>query len=181
MQFHIETERLILRELRPEDAEDMYRMDSHPEVHRYLGNKPVTHISQIEQAIANVRQQYADNGIGRWAAIEKASGHFIGWTGIKYIAETKNGQVNFHDVGYRLHPDYWGKGYATESARAAIKYGFETMNLNEIIGTCHVENQASRNALQKCGLVFVEKFVYDNEIPCDWLVITRQRWEDLYR
>lgn len=109
MKFHIETERLILRELRPSDEESWFEMDSNDEVHRYLGNKPVTSIEQIRAASQSIRQQYEENGIGRWAVIEKSSGNFIGWSGLKLIKEYENKHINFYDVGYRLHPKYWGK------------------------------------------------------------------------
>lgn len=176
MTFHIETERLILRELRPEDASAMFELDSNPEVHRYLGNNPITKSEQSEKTISFVRQQYADHGIGRWAAIEKLSGNFIGWSGLKFITTIENKRTHFYDVGYRLMPQYWGKGYATESAKAALKYGFETMKLEEIIGSAHQENKASRRALEKCGLTFVEQYTWQNLI-CDWLRISKEDWK----
>lgn len=175
MEYYIETERLILREFRPTDDEAFFEMDANPEVHKYLGNNPCKSIEQARTIIESIRQQYLDNGIGRWAAIEKSSGNFIGWSGLKYIREFENNHINFHDVGYRLMPKYWGKGYATESAQAAIRYGFEVLNLNEIIGTANIENKASRRALEKCGLTFVENFMW-KDIPCDWLRITKEEW-----
>ena len=177
MTFHIETTRLILREFRDTDAEAFFRMDSNPLVHRYLGNNPINKIEQAYEAISRIRQQYVDNGIGRWAAFEKSTGNFIGWSGLKLNTEPENNHTHFYDVGYRFHPDYWGKGYATESGKASVRYGFEKMNLTEIIGTCHEKNLASRKALEKCGLKFVEKFMYSNERPCDWMKITREEWE----
>jgi ribosomal-protein-alanine N-acetyltransferase len=171
----LETERLILRELLPTDAEAMFELDSNPEVHTYLGNKPITELQQARDVIAIVRQHYIDNGIGRWATIEKASGQFIGWSGLKFIREYENNHINFYDVGYRLMPKYWGKGYATEAAKAAIQYGFEQLNANEIIGSANVENTRSRRALEKCGLTFIEQF-YWHEIHCDWLCITKEAW-----
>jgi len=176
---YIETERLILRELLPTDDVAMFELDSNTEVHKYLGNNPIHTIEQAQEVIRMVRQQYVENGIGRWAAIEKQSGEFIGWSGLKFIREYENNHINFHDVGYRLLPKYWGKGYATESAKAAIEYGFTQLNLNEIIGTANVENIRSRKALEKCGLKFVEKFMWRN-IPCDWLKLTREEWEKDY-
>ena len=142
-----------------------------------MGNKPIHTIEQAREVIAIVRQQYLDNGIGRWAAIERSSGNFIGWSGLKYITTPENGHTHFYDVGYRLIPQYWGKGYATESTKAALEFGFNTLQLKEIIGTCHEENRASRRALEKCGLRFVEKFLYKNEWTCDWLKITKEEWE----
>src|SRR5688572_22851664 len=129
MRIFAKTERLILREILPSDEQGLFEMDSDPEVHRYLGNNPVKDITQIREVIAHVRGQYEKYGIGRWAAIERSSGNFIGWAGLKFITEPENGHVHFHDVGYRLARKYWGKGYATESAKAALVYAFNTMKL----------------------------------------------------
>lgn len=181
MKFYIETERLILRDLLYSDADDFFRMDSNAAVHQFLGNNPIKTVQQIIQVISNVHQQYEENGIGRWATIEKSTGHFIGWSGLKFIREPENNRINYYDVGYRFHPDYWGKGFATESAKAALNYGFEVLNVDEIIGTCHEDNKASRRALEKCGFKFIQKFIYDNKLTCDWLEITKLDWEKLER
>lgn len=179
MKIFAETERLILREIIPEDAQAFFEMDADPEVHRFLGNNPVKTIEQIYEAIQRITKQYDDYGIGRWAAIEKSSGAFIGWTGLKFMTEPVNDTIHFHDIGYRLNKKYWGKGYATESAKAGLEYGFTTLGLKEIIGTAHIENKASRKALEKCGLTFVEKFDHKLYIRCDWLKITREQWREL--
>lgn len=176
MRFHIETDRLILRELRDSDLKDWFEMDSDPEVHRYLGNQPVHDIEQIEGAFQAICQQYESNGIGRWATIERSSGKFIGWSGLKLVREEENNHIDYYDVGYRLNPKYWGKGYASEACRAALDYGFTTLNVREIIGTVHEENKASRRVLEKCGLRFVEQFMW-NDIRCDWMKITREEWQ----
>ncbi|MDV7390491.1 GNAT family N-acetyltransferase, partial [Arthrospira platensis SPKY1] len=78
-----ETERLILREIMPSDIDGMFKLDSDPEVHKYLGNKPVTDRKQIINVINFIRKQYIDNGIGRWAIVDKKTNDFIGWTGLK--------------------------------------------------------------------------------------------------
>jgi RimJ/RimL family protein N-acetyltransferase len=132
-------------------------------------------LEQALETINNIRRQYVELGIGRWAVIEKSSGNFIGWSGLKLVTEAWNGHINFHDVGYRLIPKYWGKGYATESCKAALEFGFNTMNLSEIIGTANQENKASRTVLEKCGLTFVEQFMW-KDIQCDWLKISKEDW-----
>lgn len=177
MIYNIETERLILRDFILTDEAALFEMDSNKEVHKYLGNKPSTSILQSREMIQNIRQQYADNGIGRWAVIEKETGNFMGWSGLKFITEEWNKHVNFYDVGYRFHPEYWGKGYATESTMAALGYGFNEMKLSVIYGTVNIDNRASRNVLEKCGLKFIEKFDFPLwNVQCDWLKITKEEW-----
>lgn len=179
MKIFIETERLILRELLPSDDEGMFELDSNPNVHIYLGNKPVTNISECQNTIELVRKQYLENGIGRWAMIEKATGNFAGWTGLKLITDPINNHVNFYEVGYRLIEKFWGKGYATESTKAALKYAFTVLNAEEVYGITNIENLKSRKVLEKCGLQFIETFVWQewNELPCNWLKITKQDWK----
>ena len=176
MKIFFETDRLILRELLPSDDEGMFVLDSDPDVHTYLGNKPVKTIEEVQTVIQSVRQQYIDHGIGRWAVIEKSSENFVGWTGLKLIKELTNNHMDFYDVGYRLIKKYWGKGYATESAKASLQYGFEQMKLNEIFGITHVDNVKSKRALEKCGLKFIETFER-NGLPCNWFCITKEEWK----
>jgi ribosomal-protein-alanine N-acetyltransferase len=167
MQVFIETKRLILRELLPTDAKGMFKLDSDPLVHQYLGNKPVTNIQESHDVIAMIRQQYAELGIGRWAVIEKETGNFIGWSGLKLITTTVNNHSDFYDIGYRLIRQYWGNGYATESAMAVMQYGLHQMQLKTIYGMADIDNAASNHVLQKIGLKFVEQFNYDG-IACNW-------------
>ena len=103
MIFYIETDRLILRDFLESDVEGMYELDSNPEVHRYLGNNPIKEINQIPPIIQFVRQQYEENGIGRWAVIEKKTNAFIGWSGLKLVKETRNQQNNYYDVVSYTH------------------------------------------------------------------------------
>ncbi|MBP6625056.1 MAG: GNAT family N-acetyltransferase, partial [Chitinophagaceae bacterium] len=102
MQFYLETERLILRDLLNSDDEAMFELDADPKVHTYLGNSPISTIQEARHYIDIIQQQYKNNGIGRWAVIEKSSNEFIGWSGLKFIKEYENNQINFYDVGYRL-------------------------------------------------------------------------------
>lgn len=179
MLFHIETQRLLLRDILPSDSIGLFELDSNAEVHRYLGNSPIQKIEEAQEAINRIRQQYNDFGIGRWATIEKSSGEFIGWSGLKWVTESEN--INkpnpYYDIGYRFIPRFWGKGYATEAAKSALLYGFEKMHIPQIIGTCNEENIASRRVLEKCGLLFEEKYIHKNELTCDWLCITKEFWK----
>ncbi|MBO9672959.1 MAG: GNAT family N-acetyltransferase [Sphingobacteriaceae bacterium] len=160
MKVFAETERLILRELLPEDAAGMFEMDGDPEVHLFLGNKPVQSIEQSKADIEFIRNQYIENGIGRWAAMEKSTGNFIGWAGLKLIKEPINNYCNYYDLGYRFSKRFWGKGYATEAAAAVRDYGFHELKLNEIIGIADINNLGSIHVLEKVGLKRISIFDY---------------------
>ena len=171
----LETERLLLRPFEMTDDKDMFILDSNPLVHKYLGENPSKTLEQSQQMIEKIRNQYKENGIGRWATIEKATGKFIGWSGLKYITEYENNKIHFYDVGYRFIPEFWGKGYATEATKVALEYGFNQLQLKEIIGMANIHNKASRRVLEKCGLQYVEQFMW-KDITCDWLKIEKEDW-----
>ncbi|MBA9072480.1 RimJ/RimL family protein N-acetyltransferase [Flavobacterium gossypii] len=157
MRTSLETERLLLRELLPTDDVGMFELDSNPQVHIYLGNKPVTSIEQVREAIANIRQQYLENGIGRWAVILKETNEFIGWSGLK-LEKNVNGYRTFYDLGYRFIQKHWGKGYAYETAKAFVDFGFNDMKLEKINAYADFDNLASRRVLEKVGMHFVNAF-----------------------
>ncbi|KQT20523.1 GNAT family acetyltransferase [Chryseobacterium sp. Leaf404] len=171
----IETERLILREIIPEDVEAFFAMDSNPEVVKYVGIKPLTDISQSAAMIESIRNQYTENGIGRWAVILKENGKLIGWSGLKLIKEINNHQ-NIHDLGYRFTPEYWGKGYASETSVAVLNYGFIEMKLETIFAYADVENHASNHVLRKLG--FEEKGTFiDEGDNCFWFELKKENFK----
>lgn len=176
MQVIVETERFFLREILPTDIDGMFELDADPEVHRYLGNKPVTSREQSKEMIDFIRQQYIDNGIGRWAIIDKKTNDFIGWTGLKFITEWTNNHKDFYDVGYRLIKRYWGQGIATETAKASLTYAFNTLQTNQVYAMAAVENLGSNKILQKIGLTFIESFDLDG-INVNWYKIERTEYE----
>ena len=157
MKIRIETERLIIRDIEEFDAKGIFDLDSDPQVHEYLGKKPIKTIKEAEEAVNYIRRQYMDHGIGRWAIIDKKTNDFIGWTGLKYEQKLRKNQSYF-DIGYRLKRKYWGKGIATETAMECLAYGFSNLNLNEICAAADVNNIASNKVLRKIGLRFIETF-----------------------
>lgn len=164
MKIFAETERLILREIVPEDVEGMYHLDSDIQVHIYLGNNPIKDRNEALNIIDYIRNQYQENGIGRWAMIDKQTNEFIGWTGLKLVRELVNNHIDHYDLGYRLIRKYWGQGYATEGAVASLRYGFEKLQLKEIFAAAHVDNIASNKILQKVGFQKENAFLYDGAI-----------------
>lgn len=163
----LESQRLIYRELVPSDDVHLFELDSNPEVHRYLGNNPVTSIDQVRDAIANIRGQYERNGIGRMAVILKETGEFIGWAGLK-LEDQRNGHDKFYDVGYRFIQRYWGNGYATEAARFFVDYGFNVLKLPKINGSAMSANIGSCKALQNAGLKYIESYDYHDGEEVYW-------------
>lgn len=170
MKFYLETERLILRELVESDIDGIFELDSNEEVHEYLGKNPIKTKDEALTNIQFIRTQYKEFGIGRFACIEKSSGEFIGWSGLKFNTgekEVLNGYQDFIDIGYRFIPKYWGKGYGYESAVACLKFGFKEMNYDAIYGAADIENIGSNKILSKIGLQFVNEFKYKN-IKVNW-------------
>ncbi|MGJ8760073.1 GNAT family N-acetyltransferase [Polaribacter sp. HaHaR_3_91] len=178
MKFHLETERLLLREFRITDVDGMFELDSNPKVHQYLGKKTIKTKEEAKKMIEFILKQYKENGIGRFAVIEKSSGSFIGWSGLKLNKGTKeslNGFQDFIDIGYRFIPKYWKKGYGLETAIACLEYGFKTMNLDIIYGAAEIENIGSNKILQKIGLQFVNEFKEGNELV-NWYELKKENY-----
>ncbi|AEV96660.1 GNAT family N-acetyltransferase [Niastella koreensis] len=172
MRIFTETPRLLLREILPADVDSLFELDNDPEVHRYLGNKPIQTKEQAAEMIAFIRQQYVDNGIGRWAVIDKQTNNFLGWAGLKLITEQTNNHINYLDVGYRLIKKYWGLGIATEAARASLAYAFNELQATAVYAITDSNNAASHHVLLKIGLNFVETFVYHG-FTHNWYEINR--------
>src|SRR5437764_979803 len=145
----LETERLILREHVEEDAEAFYPLGTDPLVTRYLSDGDS--MKSLDDARRILREypmaDYRKYGFGRWACQHKEDGVLIGFAGLKYLDDLKE-----VDVGYRFLPAYWGRGLATEAARACIAYGFGRLGLKRILGFVMPENVASVRVLEKCGM-----------------------------
>jgi len=174
MNIHIETDRLIIRDFVKENVQGIFELDSNPAVHTFLGNKPIHTMEQAEQIVDYIMGQYETYGMGRWAIIDKENGEFVGWTGLKYEDKVRK-EFNYYDIGYRLKENYWGKGIATETAIASLKYGFETMNLSEIGGAADVNHAASNKILRKIGLQFVDTFEYEGAAH-NWYNLTKSSY-----
>ncbi|HEX7273227.1 MAG TPA: GNAT family N-acetyltransferase [Casimicrobiaceae bacterium] len=148
MRAFLATERLALREVAAADARAFYRLDRDPRVMRFIGDGSVGTRATVTAAIARATRYYAlYPGLGKWLAEERASGRFIGWFSLNYVPQTVE-----VEVGYRLLPGAWGRGFATEGARALVRHGFEAVGLYRIIGLTHPDNHASQRVLEKAGL-----------------------------
>ncbi len=175
MKIHIETDRLILRDLMDEDVQGMFAMDSDAEVHKYLGKKPISTLEEAQKYIDTIKEQYVKNGIGRWAVVEKESGKFIGWSGFKLVTDEMGGRSKFYDLGYRFIKQYWGKGYASETAIASLNHGFTKLNYDEICGMAEVDHIISNAILIKVGLVKRYEFTHDG-VLLNFYSLSKKEW-----
>ena len=177
MRILAETERLILRELEYTDEKDLFEMDSDPEVHLFIENNPVKSIDEITKVIEMLKKQYKENGIARWAVVDKLSNECIGWSGLKYFNEQINNHKNFYELGYRFKKKHWGKGFATESSIAILDYGFNELKVDHIFAISDPKNINSKKVLSKLGFDFKETFDYEGD-PTDWFELTKTTWEN---
>ena len=156
----IETERLLIRPFTIHDIESAYEMNLDQEVSKYTGDGGVVSKTEMERRIKeDVIGDYEKYGFGRLAVVLKEENKFIGFAGLKYLDDLKE-----VDLGYRFMSKYWGKGFATESAKACIELGFKTLDLNKLIAMVLPENLASIRVLEKL------KFSYEREIMEDNLL-----------
>lgn len=175
--MYLETQRLILRKFEETDAERLFLLDSNSEVMKYIGMPPLSDITESENVIKMIQQQYRDNGVGRLAVIEKESGLLIGWSGLKLITQEINGYNNIYDLGYRFIPEYWGKGYALESAKASLDFGFNDLKAETIYAHAHSENEGSNHILRKLGFEKTGEFTEPDGI-CFWYELQHQNYND---
>lgn len=146
----LETPRLVLREMTPDDAEAAFLLNSDPEVLRYTGDEPFESIQEARDFLEKY-PSYKTYGFGRWAVILKDTGDYVGWCGLKYTPE-----LDEYDIGYRLMKKHWGSGFASEAAEACVKLGFQQFNMQTIVGRVMPENTASVRVLEKIGLTYKE-------------------------
>ena len=144
----LQTLRLELREFVAADADDLWRLDQDPAVMRYINGGKPTPRAQVAARLPIIRRVYRlYPGFGSWRAARRDTGAFIGWFTLKYIPDTV-----VVEVGYRLLRNAWGRGFATEGATELVRYGFDDLGLQRIIGITHRDNAASQRVLQKAGL-----------------------------
>lgn len=156
MSDFLETERLVLRQFTADGADLLIELDSDPEVMRYLtGGEPSVPPSVVrERVIPNVLATYErwEGRFGLLAAYEKDSGDFIGWFQLR---PEREGPLDEVELGYRLRRDAWGKGHATEAARALLRKGFSELGLRVVWGETMGVNVASQKVMEKAGMSVV--------------------------
>jgi ribosomal-protein-alanine N-acetyltransferase len=155
--YHIQTERLALRKMTPEDASFAFELNSDPKVVQYTGDGPFESVEAARTFLENY-SDYERNGFGRWAVVLKNTDETIGWCGLKRDRET--GEI---DLGYRFLRKHWNKGYASEAAIACLDAGFRQFAMDRIVGRARKENVYSIRILEKVGMQHVADFEEDGE------------------
>ena len=158
MDIFLETDRLTLRRFTEADEDDLFDLNNDPEVMRFITNGEATPRAEIRDSILpfHFRCYEQFEGFGTWAAVEKASGQFLGW--FHFRPRRDDGAI---ELGYRLRRSAWGNGYATEGSRALVDKGFTEFGVDRVVAETMSANQASRRVLEKSGLSPVRTFAYD--------------------
>ena len=167
----LETERLILRQWRLEDFERYAQMFAAPETHHIGG--PLT-LGDAWRRFLQMPGAWSLQGFGMFAIEEKVSGLFMGQAGPWYPAGWPG-----TEVGYALHPEAWGRGYATEACTAAIDWAFDHLGWTEVIHSIDVTNTASQKVARRLGARNRGRGVFQpphDRFEIDIWVHTREEW-----
>ncbi|WP_405162813.1 GNAT family N-acetyltransferase [Nocardia sp. NBC_01499] len=164
MDVFLETERLVLRRFTEADVDNLVLLDSDPEVMRFLTGEPTPRVVIEREVLPGILRDYRVGPAGRWAVIERAGGKFVGWLGIQ---PAEDGSVREVELGYRLVASVWGRGYATEGARALVGKGFSELGVERVWAQTMAVNVGSRRVMEKVGLRYVRTFHvhFDDPLP----------------
>ena len=160
---YLETERLILRNIIPEDERDIFEYSQNPNVGINAGWKPHETIEETRAVMNTIFIGQPDV----FGIVLKSTRRVIGSIGLVNDPKRSNDEVRM--LGYALGEPYWGRGYMTECAKMIIEYGFDVLNLMYISAYCYPFNERSQNVLKKCGFVYEGKLSaseksFDNKV-----------------
>lgn len=150
MKLIAETNRLILREFSALDAEGFYRLNLDPEVIRYTGDVPFDSVKEASDFI-RAYTEYRQHGFGRWSVLDKVSGQYLGFCGLRRDPLSQS-----VDLGFRLRKSAWGKGIGYEAARASLKVGIEAYGVTDYVASAMACNLASIYLLEKLGFTLTD-------------------------
>jgi ribosomal-protein-alanine N-acetyltransferase len=151
----VTTARLLLRPFDDSDAKPLHALVSVEGMLQYFPGPGQPTLEQVQRLIERQILHWQEHGLGWWGVELIDEGELLGWNGLQYLPETEE-----VEVGYLLAKPYWNKGLATEGARAALRFGFDELQLEQIVGIVHPENKASERVLEKLGMRFTEQTEY---------------------
>ena len=147
----LETDRLVLRRLQPDDLDDLFTLYSDPEVRRYFPEGTLTYEETKEELDWFLAGDPDHPELGLWATVLKETGEFIGRCGL--LPWTIDGRPEV-EVAYMISRARWGKGYGTEAARGVLTYGFQALGLTRLICLIDHDNEASKRVAENIGMAF---------------------------
>lgn len=183
MRVVVETDRLLLREFTLDDADDLVALDADPEVMRFITGGRATPADEIRDDILPAFLAYHARGDawGFWAAVEKGTGRFVGWFHLRPRAGED--PPDEPELGYRLRREAWGRGLASEGARALVDRAFRDHGARRVHASTMVVNAASRRVMERAGLRVVRVFHQDwpdriegEELGDVEYALTREEW-----
>ena len=146
----LETERLVLRALTPDDATAVFAYAADPEVARHMVWEAHRSIKDSEAFLDLTMGRYESGDAPDWGIVYKGDGRLIGTAG--FVGwEREHARA---EVGYVLNRVYWGRSLAAEALRAMVSFGFARMGLNRIEARCIAENAASARVMEKAGMAY---------------------------
>jgi RimJ/RimL family protein N-acetyltransferase len=152
----LKTPRLAIRQFTEDDADNLFDLNSDPEVMRYLGRPVPREVLQDEIIPFHLGVYQRFDRLGTWAAESASNREFLGW----FHFRTEDGDITNIHLGYRLRRSAWNKGYATEGSTALINMGFTNLGVQRVFAHTMTANAASRRVLEKCGLTLVRTVPY---------------------
>ena len=179
----METPRLVIRQFTKDDVDNLFELNSDPDVMRYITGGMPTPLEVIRDEIIPFHLAVYDrlDRLGTWAAESAATGEFLGWF---HFRAGPGADITNVDLGYRLRRSAWNQGYATEGSRALISLGFTDLGVERVFGHTMTVNTASRRVMEKCGLTLVRTTSYDGAEVIEGTehgeveyAITRPEWE----
>jgi ribosomal-protein-alanine N-acetyltransferase len=147
----LETERLLLRKMRLDDAEAMFAYASDPEVTRYVLWDTHRSVEDSEEFLRQATEGYERGDFGGWGVVLKDSGAFIGTCGLDAGYAPEHARA---ELGYVLSREHWGRGLMSEAVREVIRFGFERLELNRMEARCIAANTASARVMEKAGMTY---------------------------
>ncbi len=148
MPISLRTQRLVLRRLRAADLDALGALFGDPEVMRHVGSRrqPWTR-EETREALERAAAHWHTHGFGSLAVVERTGGVLVGECGLQLLEDGPDIELT-----YTLARAFWGRGYATEAAAAALEWGFGTLRLARIVGVAYPENADSQRVLEKVGM-----------------------------
>ena|SRR5437773_2869231 len=157
----LETERLLLRHWEPDDWKHFKPLATDPRVLQYIGTGEPWSDERIQQFVNGGIEAAKTRGWILWPLIHREDGVLIGFCGFS------DGFPPDVEIGWRLLPDYWGRGLATEAATAVLRYSFDTWHFNRVISVAQPANRASLRVMDKLGMSFERSFFHRGvEVVC---------------